>query len=129
MLCFIVSLISFASYIITNYMHDVRFSHLNKDYLLTYLIRHWGTCRLKFQQLFLANVRCRPSVCRLSVSRAPWSGGKIFGNFYALCYLSHIHLILYHLIYLYRDRTMNDFLCKSVQYSGSRNIVGVRSVA
>jgi len=37
MLCFIVSLISFASYIIAKYMHDVRLSHLNKDYLLTYL--------------------------------------------------------------------------------------------
>jgi len=35
----IVSLISFASYIITNYMDDVRLSHLNKDYLLTYLLR------------------------------------------------------------------------------------------
>jgi len=28
--------------------------------------------------------------------------------------------MLYHLIYLYRVRTMNDFLCKPVQYSGSR---------
>jgi len=28
---FMVSLISFASYIITKYMHDVRLSHLNKD--------------------------------------------------------------------------------------------------
>ena len=36
---FIVSpLISFASYIITSYMGDVRLSHLNKDYLLTYLV-------------------------------------------------------------------------------------------
>jgi len=34
---FIVSLISFASYIIAKYMHDVRLSHLNKDYLHTYL--------------------------------------------------------------------------------------------
>jgi len=33
---FIVSLISFASYIIAKYMHDVRLSHPNKDYLLTY---------------------------------------------------------------------------------------------
>jgi len=35
---FIVSLISFASYIITNYMDEVRLSHLNKDYILTYLL-------------------------------------------------------------------------------------------
>ena len=35
---FIVCLISFASYIITSYMDDVRLSHLNKDYLLTYLL-------------------------------------------------------------------------------------------
>jgi len=35
---FIVSLIAFALYIITNYMDDVRLSHLNKDYLLTYLL-------------------------------------------------------------------------------------------
>jgi len=35
---FIVSLISFASYIIAKYMHDVRWSHLNKDYLHTYLL-------------------------------------------------------------------------------------------
>jgi len=34
---FIVCLISFASYIITSYMDDVRLSHLNKDYLLTLL--------------------------------------------------------------------------------------------
>jgi len=32
---FIVSLISFASYIIAKYMHDVCLSHLNKDYSLT----------------------------------------------------------------------------------------------
>ena len=37
---FIVSLISFASFIITNYMDDVRLSHLNKDYLLTYLLNY-----------------------------------------------------------------------------------------
>ena len=35
---FIVCLISFASYIITRYMDDVRLSHLTKDYLLTYLL-------------------------------------------------------------------------------------------
>ena len=35
---FIVCLISFATYIITNYTDDVRLSHLNKDYLLTYLL-------------------------------------------------------------------------------------------
>jgi len=34
--------------------------------------------------------------------------------------MSRLIPILYHLIYLYRVRTMNDFLCKSVQYSGSR---------
>ena len=36
---FIISLISFASYIIAKYMHDVRLSHVNKDYLLTYLVK------------------------------------------------------------------------------------------
>jgi len=36
---FIVSLISFAAYIIINYMGDVRLLHLNKiTYLLTYLL-------------------------------------------------------------------------------------------
>jgi len=40
MLCFIVSLISVASYIIAKYMHDVRLSHPNKDYLLTYLLAY-----------------------------------------------------------------------------------------
>ena len=33
--------------------------------------------------------------------------------------MSRIIPIQYHLIYLCRVRTMNDFLCKSVQYTGS----------
>ena len=37
---FIVCLILFASYIITSYMDYVRLSHLNKDYLLTYLLTY-----------------------------------------------------------------------------------------
>jgi len=37
---FIVSLISFASYIHAKYMHDVHLSHLNKDYLLTHLLTY-----------------------------------------------------------------------------------------
>ena len=46
---FIVFLISFASYIIAKYMHDVRLSHLNKDYLLTYLLTllHGPGCNLE----------------------------------------------------------------------------------
>jgi len=42
---FFVCFISFASYIITSYMDDVRLSHLNKDYLLTYLLTYLLICR------------------------------------------------------------------------------------
>ena len=42
MSCFIISFISFVSCIIATYitvlLYDVRTSHLNKDYLLTYLL-------------------------------------------------------------------------------------------
>jgi len=57
---FIVCLISFASYIITSYMDDVRLSHLNKDYLLTYLLTyHFTNGRLKsiFNSIILTYFR------------------------------------------------------------------------
>jgi len=53
---FIVCLISFASYIITSYMDDVRLSHLNKDYLLAYFkyVRTTSECHVTRQMLCLA---------------------------------------------------------------------------
>jgi len=55
MLCFYRFSYLICSYIITKYMDDVRLSHLNKDYLLTYLLiasqlRHASTIRNKLDK-------------------------------------------------------------------------------